>query len=83
MAQVQHDKFGDQKFAEMYANHRTYDVRAFQTWCTEAVKNHSCSSTVKKDAMVRQIQMTSNKDKLVKMLTNFFLAGEGLSTVKI
>ena len=83
MTQVQRDKFGDAKFAEMYANHRTMDAIAFRKWCIDTIQNHSCSSREKKDGIIRSINATLDKNKLVQMVTNFMLAGEGHKVLRV
>jgi hypothetical protein len=78
MIQKQNDKFGDSQFETMYKAYREMGPIEFLNWCVEAVEKNCISSRSKKDQFIRELRKMSNKDKMVRMMTNIMLAGEGL-----
>lgn len=81
MAKVTYDKFGDEMFKQLNRNYVKMDLVEFKKWCCETIDTHSVSSNVKKNSFKEAINSCRDKNYVVKKVTNFFLAGEGLSVL--
>ena len=76
---VQHNKFADEMFQQLYDAYANEGLEEFQKSCIELIDSHSVSSNLKKAEFQNVIRMTPNKDRIVTKMTNFYLSGEGSS----
>lgn len=71
------DTCGDVGFTNLFANHSKMTVNDFKQYCIDTIRR-SRSSDSKKTQWVSMIDNLSNKDLILKKVSNFMLAGEGL-----
>lgn len=72
------DTVGDDGMRKLYDAYGSMTIGQFRDFCDELIAN-SRSPKSKKLTFKRQLHNMSNKDKMVKFMTNFVLAGEGMS----
>lgn len=82
-SKVTADKFGDDMFREMYSLYTTASLPDFKQWCCNAIQNNTVSSNLKKNEFERAIQAQTNKDRIVKKMTDIMLAGGGHKVYKV
>lgn len=80
---VKVEKFGDDKFAEMYELYRTSSLPDFKAWCVNAIDKNSVAVGLKKQEFTRSINQQASKDRIVQKMTDFFLAGQGMKTINL
>lgn len=81
MTAVTVDKFGDANARRLFAEYVRSNLPTFRQFAIALVEAQTCSSKDKKAYFARQINSASTKDKVLKIVTNIFLAGEGLAVV--
>lgn len=81
MSKVTHDKFGDAGFARLYDAYAKMDLNSFIKFCQEQINDFSSSSTEKKRAFNNSLQHQRSKDRVVKMVTDFYMAGQGFKVI--
>lgn len=72
------DTVGNEGMRKLYEAYSTMTITEFRNYCDEIILN-SRSPKSKKLTFKRQLHNMANKDKMVKFITNFVLAGEGMS----
>lgn len=71
------DTCGDVGFTNLFANYSKMQVDDFKHYCIETIRK-SRSPDSKKTQWVSMIEKLSTKDMILKKVSNFMLAGEGL-----
>ncbi len=73
------DKFGDDTATKMFNAYSSMEIKQFLLFCEQLITENMVSNKQKKDTFIRAIRECRTKDRAVTKMTNFFLAGEGLS----
>lgn len=71
------DTCGDVGFGNLFRNYSVLSLEEFREYCIETIRK-SRSPDSKKVQWVNMIKDLPNKDLIVKKVSNFMLAGEGL-----
>lgn len=81
MAQVKNDMFGDANAQRLFREYGRANLPTFREFAIALVEAQTVSSKDKKAYFAREIQKATTKDKILKIVTNVMLAGEGLAVV--
>jgi len=81
MAAVTVDKFGESNAQRLFAEYTRANLPTFREFAIALVDAQTCSSKDKKEYFAREIKKATTKDKILKIVTNIMLAGEGLAVV--
>lgn len=79
---IQHDKFGDDGFAELFAAY-SLPIAQFRQQIIVLVRTKSVSSRAKQEGFIDSLRNVNNKDSLLTKTTNFFMAGEGFKVIQV
>lgn len=77
--QVTKNKFD--AWGEFYSMYSALSLEEFKELACNYIKSCSVSSNQKKYRTITQIREKRSKDQILKMVTNFYLAGEGLKVI--
>ena len=76
---IKNNKFDE--WGELYEHYHNLSLSEFQKLCCDYIKKSSVSSNEKKYRTITLIREKRNKDEIVKLVTNFYLSGEGLKVL--
>jgi len=76
-SRVKEDGIGQDRIQELYSKYESLNYIDFIGSCVEVIEESNASSKTK-EKFVRLLQSTTSKDKAIKTVTNFYLAGNGL-----
>ncbi len=71
------DTCGDTGFTNIFNSYNSMDVETFKEYCIKKIRE-SRSPDPKKMLWTKIVTELNNKDKILKKMTDFMLAGEGL-----
>ena len=74
---VKHDSIGDSGMQQLFAMYSVLGVNEYRNYCIDVINK----STGKKETRLKfisQLQKLTNSDKMLKLVTNYLLAGQGL-----
>ena len=74
---VKEDGIGQDRIQELYSQYESKNYIDFIKSCVNVVEESNASSKTK-DKFVRLLQSSNSKDKAIRTVTNFYLAGSGL-----
>lgn len=76
-ARVKKDTVGSEGLTFIFAQYSIQPIDAFRTQCTELIEA-STGKRETKDLFIREIGKANSKDMMLKKVTNYLLAGQGL-----
>lgn len=76
-ARVKKDTVGDDGLKFLFEQYATQPIESFRELCKETIEE-STGKRETKDLFIREIEKTNTKDKMLKKVTNYLLAGQGL-----
>lgn len=71
------DLIGDAGMKQLFAYYQAFDLVDFKSYCKDVVESSSGKRQTK-DRFIHDIDMAPNKDIVLKKVTNYILAGQGL-----
>lgn len=78
---IKADKMGDEGFAQLNRAYATMDVNSFRSFCINLLQSRSVSSKEKVGSVCDAIRRDRTNDSILRRVTNFYLAGEGLKVL--
>lgn len=76
-ARVKNDTVGDDGLKRLYEAYGYMGIEQFREFCTVTIESSSGKRETK-DKFIREIDNAFSKDTMVRKVTNYLLAGQGL-----
>jgi len=76
-ARVKHDTVGTDGMKQVFEWYVTQDVEKFRTSCKQVIES-STGKRSTKDTFIVELDKARSKDIMLKKVTNYLLAGQGL-----
>ena len=76
-SRLKNDTIGDEGLRDLYDNYGKLNAEAFRIYCIQLVKSGGGNEPTKQ-AIIQDLQMTGNKDRMLQKTNNFVFAGMGL-----
>lgn len=76
-ARVKNDTIGDDGMRFLYEQYAVQTLESFRIMCKEAIER-STGKRETKDRFIREIDKATSNTTMLKKVTNYFLAGQGL-----
>ena len=76
-ARVKHDSIGQTGMEQLFQNYETMDQETFRVSCKEIIER-STGKRSTKDTFLVELDNARSKDLMLKKVTNYLLAGQGL-----
>lgn len=74
---LKNDTIGEQGLKDLYDNYGKLNAEAFRIYCINVIKSGGGNEPTKQ-AIIQDLQMTGNKDRMLQKTNNFVFAGMGL-----
>ena len=75
-SRLKNDTIGDEGLRNLYDNYGKLNAEAFRIYCIQLVKSGGGNEPTKQ-AIIQDLQMTGNKDRMLQKTNNFIFAGQG------
>ena len=75
-SRLKNDTIGDEGLRDLYDNYGKLNAEAFRIYCIQLVKSGGGNEPTKQ-AIIQDLQMTGNKDRMLQKTNNFIFAGQG------
>lgn len=76
-ARVKHDSIGDDGMKQLFAEYSVQSLDEFRSTCKQVIES-STGKRVTKDTFITELDKARSKDIMLKKVTNYLLAGQGL-----
>lgn len=76
-ARVKHDTLGADGMKQIFSDYATQEVDMFRSTCKEVIERSSGKRSTK-DTFLMELDKARSKDFMLKKVTNYLLAGQGL-----
>lgn len=74
---VNHDSIGTDGMKELFRNYESFSKEDFRSYCKGTIEK-SAGKRETKDKFVLELDKAPTKDVMLKKVTNYLLAGQGL-----
>jgi len=76
-ARVKNDTIGDEGMKQLFADYASQGIDMFRETCKQTIES-STGKRSTKDLFLNELDKARNKDVMLKKVTNYLLAGQGL-----